>query len=565
MKIKLIGTDGVGWSIDKDRRNTEYFLKKIADVELVEKYSEADVLFFAWYAQVLSQNKITLWFRRKILGKKIVATITNNLENYRATKNLIDYWISPNDKISAFLAEEKKIYSQIPFYVSPKIFRPLGWSREKLCAELNIDQAKIANKVLIGNFQRDSTANDLQKPKWQKNPELLIKILRQLPKDKILLIIAGPRRHFVIAECQKYQIPFLFVGDYGYIEERKDDIKANNLPEEKLNLLYNLIDLCIVSSKSEGGPKAIIEAALSKTIIFSTDVGLAKEFIHGDLVYNDNSTKKIIDWVGDQEQKNKSDYLDYNYQRAVAVFAENNYENIYRKLIDKLTKMKKQNLLTGCVHYFNKYPTFLKIKYNIYYFIGREIRDGLFYLKKIKPGDIAIDCGANIGKYTKVMADRGAEVYAFEPNPYAFQKLSEAFVDNPMIHCFKKGVFVENTSKPLYLHKNAGEDQVKWSIGSSLLEYKSNIDNKNYIETELIDLAEFINGLQKKIKLVKMDIEGVECEVINKLIDSGAIRKIKWLLVEGHGKRIPEIREKMSQLRARMKKEKIKNIYFNWD
>ena len=64
MKIKLIGTDGVGWSIDKDRKNAEYFLKKIPGVELVEKYSRADILFFVWYAQIVSINKIFLFLRK---------------------------------------------------------------------------------------------------------------------------------------------------------------------------------------------------------------------------------------------------------------------------------------------------------------------------------------------------------------------------------------------------------------------------------------------------------------------------------------------------------------------
>ncbi len=565
MKIKVIGTDGVNWSIDKDRRNIEYFLKMTPDVELVEKRKTADILFFVWYTQVSSENKIFLFWWRKILGRKVVAVVTNNLENYQATKNKIDYWISPNDKISALLQKEKKNYSQIPFYVSPKIFKPLEESKEKLCEKLKIKKELIDNRILIGTFQRDSLGGKLQEPKWQKNPDLLIKILRQLPKEKIRLVLAGPRRHYVISQCQKYDIPFIFVGDYQYIEKAEDDILANNLPEETINWLYNLVDICIVNSKIEGGPKAIIEAALTKTMIFSTDVGWAKEFIHGDLIYDENSTNKIIDWVGDQEQKNKSYYLDYNYQRAVAVFAENNYENIYHKLIDKLTKMKKQNLLASCVHYFNKYPTFLKIKYNIYYFIGRKIRDGLFYLKKIKPGDIAIDCGANIGKYTKVMADRGAEVYAFEPNPYAFKELSNKFIGNDKVHCYNKGVYDKNTTMPLYLHKNAAEDQVKWSIGSSLLAYKSNVDQNNAVETELVDLAEFINNLGRKIKIVKMDIEGAEVEVITELIDTGVIKKIKWLLVEGHGKRIPETRSKIDELRHRIKKEKIKNIYFNWD
>ena len=40
-------------------------------------------------------------------------------------------------------------------------------------------------------------------------------------------------------------------------------------------------------------------------------------------------------------------------------------------------------------------------------------------------GDLAIDCGANVGHVTAALARTGAEVHAFEPNPQAFSALVE--------------------------------------------------------------------------------------------------------------------------------------------
>ena len=45
----------------------------------------------------------------------------------------------------------------------------------------------------------------------------------------------------------------------------------------------------------------------------------------------------------------------------------------------------------------------------------------------LKKGEIAIDCGVNIGHYTEVMARKGATVHAFKPNPHAFKVLKEKF------------------------------------------------------------------------------------------------------------------------------------------
>ena len=50
------------------------------------------------------------------------------------------------------------------------------------------------------------------------------------------------------------------------------------------------------------------------------------------------------------------------------------------------------------------------------------------WLKNLKAGDIALDCGANVGKITVPMAQTGAAVYAFEPNPHAFAKLKEQLI-----------------------------------------------------------------------------------------------------------------------------------------
>ena len=46
-----------------------------------------------------------------------------------------------------------------------------------------------------------------------------------------------------------------------------------------INDLYNIFDLYIVSSRIEGGPQAIMEAAYTKTPIVSTDVGVASEIL----------------------------------------------------------------------------------------------------------------------------------------------------------------------------------------------------------------------------------------------------------------------------------------------
>ena len=58
---------------------------------------------------------------------------------------------------------------------------------------------------------------------------------------------------------------------------------------DELNELYNLLDLYIVSSRIEGGPQAIMECAITKTPIISTDVGIASEILSKESIYNMNN------------------------------------------------------------------------------------------------------------------------------------------------------------------------------------------------------------------------------------------------------------------------------------
>lgn len=46
------------------------------------------------------------------------------------------------------------------------------------------------------------------------------------------------------------------------------------------------------------------------------------------------------------------------------------------------------------------------------------------------PGQIVVDIGANIGAFTLWQAQRGATVYAYEPNPDSFARLSKAIAHN---------------------------------------------------------------------------------------------------------------------------------------
>ncbi|MGR9046773.1 MAG: FkbM family methyltransferase [Gammaproteobacteria bacterium] len=193
----------------------------------------------------------------------------------------------------------------------------------------------------------------------------------------------------------------------------------------------------------------------------------------------------------------------------------------------------------------------------------KKARKQLFSIK-LTANDIAIDCGANVGKITEKLSRNGTTVYSFEPNPFAFKVLQEKFLNSPNVHCFQKGVGIENSMMKLYFHENSDQDEVYWSTGSSLLKSKANVLNEKYQEVEIIDLCEFIQSLNQRIKILKMDVEGVECPIIKRIIESGMIDQIDYLFVETHDHKMPELKNETDEIRQLIKDRGLKNINLDW-
>ena len=88
--------------------------------------------------------------------------------------------------------------------------------------------------------------------------------------------------------------------------------------------MYNSLDLYIVSSRHEGGPQSIVECAMTRTPIVSTDVGLASELMNSISISSyENLHKAIPD----------SDYL---YQKCnqlkMSELGMKNFKNIFNSL-----------------------------------------------------------------------------------------------------------------------------------------------------------------------------------------------------------------------------------------
>ena len=157
-------------------------------------------------------------------------------------------------------------------------------------------------------------------------------------------------------------------------------------------------------------------------------------------------------------------------------------------------------------------------------------------LSMLEPGDVVIDCGANLGAVSGPLADSGAIVHAFEPDPYTFGRLSEALQgrENVILHNAAVGA----TAGTLQLMRDADweKDPDGASVRSTLIAGGRKIDGSNGIDVEVIDFSAFLKGLikkHKKIAFLKMDIEGAELDVLEAMDSQGLFEKITLTVAEG--------------------------------
>ena len=183
--------------------------------------------------------------------------------------------------------------------------------------------------------------------------------------------------------------------------------------------------------------------------------------------------------------------------------------------------------------------------------------------KNLSAGELAIDCGANVGRVTEKMARSGVMVYAFEPDPHAFELLRERMAGKPNVVLFNQAVSDHDGTEKIFFNNRYNEDPGKWSTATTLLLDKPNVDVENYTMVEVIDLARFVSKLDRPIGLLKMDIEGEEIKVLNKLIDLGLVQKIRKILVETH-ERFPSLKQSTEALRRKIKEHGLKNIDLDW-
>ena len=170
----------------------------------------------------------------------------------------------------------------------------------------------------------------------------------------------------------------------------------------------------------------------------------------------------------------------------------------------------------------------------------------------LKPGDLAVDCGANMGVVTERLATTGADVVAFEPDPFAFNTLEQKFVNLPNVTLINAAVGVGSGTVRLMRADNFGGNPEGASVKSTILDGGRRIDAENAVEVPLIDFPSWVADQVKargEVAFIKMDIEGAELDILEKMDAEQLFQNVRCLVAETHERKFKDLRDRYKALR----------------
>ena len=124
-----------------------------------------------------------------------------------------------------------------------------------------------ASAFVVGSFQKDGVGwGDGLEPKLIKGPDLLVSVLERLREraPELVVLLTGPARGYVMRELERRGIP------YRHMLARS---------RRELATAYHALDLYLVTSRQEGGPKAVLESMAAGVPLVSTRVGQAQDLV----------------------------------------------------------------------------------------------------------------------------------------------------------------------------------------------------------------------------------------------------------------------------------------------
>ena len=217
----------------------------------------------------------------------------------------------------------------------------------------------------------------------------------------------------------------------------------------------------------------------------------------------------------------------------------------------------KENL----IHFFGLKKTL------ILYSLPSSLRDTTSFLKSLpnnciqflnkvdlKPGDIIVDIGANIGDVSNYFVTKGCIVQSYEPNPSCIEFMKLRFKNIPNITIHEGAVSNYEGQASFYVTTNS-------SLSSSLIN-RSNEYETVEVKTKIYGITSILKKNPGRIKLIKIDIEGAEYDLLDESIKPELSSIFDYCAVEVHYNKMPELKPRHDLIVQKIKDNQLTEKFF---
>lgn len=269
--------EGAGWSTDWDgqsiisdlppnemrgelglTKNLSYYRNKIVHLGSFHLFFQKNIWGKLSAISIDPSNKVALTiFHLDPADKEKIMTLSKNLKKIDLIHTSCQI---TRDQLIAHEVPAKKIIV-IPLGVNLEIFKPAPANqREQAREKLGIAK----EDIVIGSFQKDGQGwGEGLEPKLIKGPDIFCEVVERLaPRHRLHILLTGPARGYVKDRLKKARISFT----HHYLDHY-----------EKIGDYFHGLDYYLISSRIEGGPKAILESWACGIPVVSTTVGMVPD------------------------------------------------------------------------------------------------------------------------------------------------------------------------------------------------------------------------------------------------------------------------------------------------
>jgi len=324
--------EGVGISNEINKNLSKSIIKithKVHSVRSPIIHFGSQYMWEIWRGNIPKDSKVIVNFfhGKPEDGPEVLKHIEDFVKNHRMIDVIVvSNSISQSRLISWGIPEDKIV--KIYIGVDSKIFKSDG-KQEKLKARNYLGYK--SDEYIIGSFQKDGIGwGSGAQPKFIKGPDIFVKTIKELAKHiNVSVLLTGPSRGYVISALEKADIKFKYFKVDNYLD---------------MPLYYHALDLYLITSREEGGPKGLIEAIASSVPVISTPVGMSVDLLP-DLencsVTKSFEANELVEHILKMKKNSNSSSLESS---IAGIVSQIDYEVIATQYLGKVYKRIDESL-----------------------------------------------------------------------------------------------------------------------------------------------------------------------------------------------------------------------------